>query len=232
MAELHREGDIFFLTMTSGENRFNPEFIKLLHNLLDRVLSSPAGPAALVITSTGKFFSNGLDLDWMQRNQDRVTDFISLYQKLLARLLVFPIPTVAAINGHWFAGGMMFALSCDFRIVRSDRGFACMPEIDLHMPLSSGMLALLQAKITDHRTLRDAILLGKRYGGEESAQLGLVDRAVSESEVLPQSTALAQQIAPKASDRKTYGSIKKAMYFKAVEELERGDLSTLLQAML
>ena len=45
------------------------------------------------------------------------------------RLLTFPLVTIAAINGHAFAGGMMLALACDFRIMTSGKGMLSMNEV-------------------------------------------------------------------------------------------------------
>ena len=65
MIELKRDGAIFTLTMTAGENRWNTTFVRAVAEALDEIEGSD-GPAALVTTSSDpKFFSNGLDLDWI-----------------------------------------------------------------------------------------------------------------------------------------------------------------------
>jgi enoyl-CoA hydratase/carnithine racemase len=66
----------------------------------------------------------------------------------LGRLLCFPVPTIAAINGHAFAGGFMLAFAHDYRIMRTDRGFLCLPEIDLGMGLLPGMNAIIRYRKT------------------------------------------------------------------------------------
>ena len=64
--ELARDGDVFTLTMNAGENRWNTTFVRAFAAALDEVDAS-SGPAALVTTSASeKFFSNGLDLDWVK----------------------------------------------------------------------------------------------------------------------------------------------------------------------
>ena len=57
------------------------------------------------------------------------------------------MPTVAAVQGHVFAAGAMFALSHDVRVMRADRGFFCLPEVDIRIPFSTGMSALVQGRL-------------------------------------------------------------------------------------
>ncbi len=64
LLDLGREGNVFVLTMRSGENRFNRPFLDALNQAFDTVERS-TGPAALVTTGEEKFFSNGLDLAWL-----------------------------------------------------------------------------------------------------------------------------------------------------------------------
>ena len=61
---------------------------------------------------------------------------IILAFNVINSFLCLPIPTVALINGHAFAGGCLLALAHDYRIMRSDRGYMCMNEILLPSPLS------------------------------------------------------------------------------------------------
>jgi Delta3-Delta2-enoyl-CoA isomerase len=67
---------------------------------------------------------------------------------LLARVLVAPVPTVAAVNGHAFGAGSMLGIAHDVRVMRVDRGYYCFPEVDIHIPFMPGMAALIQAKLT------------------------------------------------------------------------------------
>jgi enoyl-CoA hydratase/carnithine racemase len=98
----------------------------------------------LVTVGLGKFYSNGLDLNWMAANKSQSAANLLEAHKIFARLLNLPVPTIAAINGHAYAAGMMLALSHDFRVMRDDRGFLCLPEVDLHMPFTPGMNAVIR----------------------------------------------------------------------------------------
>jgi len=196
MIELKRENGVALLAMRSGENRFNPPFIGELSRALDEVEGSDE-PTALVLTGDGKFFSNGLDLAWMSgEGRDRAGDVVRGMLGIFARLLASPIPSVAALNGHAFAGGAMLALACDFRVMRSDRGFFCIPEIDLGLPLHPAMASLIQARLPK-LTAHEAIVTGKRYGGIEAQARGIVDVAVPAVDLISKSLAVAAPLAGK-----------------------------------
>ncbi len=196
MIECKREGAVAVVQMRSGENRFNPPFISELMRALDEAEHADE-PTALVLTGDGKFFSNGLDLAWMSgEGRDRAGEVLSGMLGIFARLLGSPIATVAALNGHAFAGGAMLALACDFRVMRTDRGFFCIPEIDLGLPLHPGMAALIQARLPK-LTAHEAIVTGKRYGGEEALARGIVDYATPEVDLLPKAISLAAPLAGK-----------------------------------
>lgn len=216
---LTREGPVFLLTLQSGENRFNRDFVTALAGVLDEVEAS-SGPAALVTTGSDKFFSNGLDLDWLMAGGEGPA-FIADFLALLGRFLALPLPSAAAVNGHAFAGGGMFALTHDFRVMRADRGFFCLPEIDLGMPLAPGMNALITGKL-GIPVATDLLLTGRRVGGEEAVRLGVMDEAVAADAVLARAKARVEPLA--AKDRATYGALKRGLFGPAIELLRRGAL--------
>ncbi|WP_406277799.1 enoyl-CoA hydratase-related protein [Embleya sp. NBC_00896] len=215
MPELRHEDSVFVLDLGDGENRFAPDWMKSVHSLLDTVVDHP-GPAALVTTGRGKFFSNGLDLDWLGEHGDRLAPYVADVQVLLARLLTLPVPTVAAVNGHAFGAGAMLAMAHDFRIMRADRGYFCFPEVDIHIPFSPGMAALIQGKLTPAAAIA-SMTTGRRFGGGEARDLALVDDVADESGLIEAATARIRPLAGK--DRTTLGTIKSTMYVTAVTAL-------------
>jgi enoyl-CoA hydratase/carnithine racemase len=216
--DLQRKDAVFVLTMQSGENRFNRPFLAALDRALDEVESSE-GPAALVTLGQGKFYSNGLDLDWLVAQGAEAPRFLADFEKLFARLLGFPMVTVAALNGHAFAGGAMFSLAHDFRVMRSDRGYWCLPEVDLGMPLRPGMNALITGRLPVD-TAHEAIVTGRRYAAAEAVAAGIAQQAVPESEVLPAALALASAHAGKS--RPALAALKREMYRGVLAVLEAG----------
>lgn len=218
--DLRREGDVFVLTMNAGENRFNRPFVDGFGAALDEVEAS-SGAAALVTTGGDpKFYSNGLDLSWLSGDgAAEAGTFVGSVLRLLGRVLACPVPTVAAINGHAFAAGGMLALAHDFRVMRADRGFFCLPEVDLGLPLAPGMVALIECRMTP-AAFRDSILTGLRIGGADAVARGFVDDAVAAEEVLPRAIERAAALAGKS--REAYATLKRSMYGRAIELLNSG----------
>ena len=225
MIEVTRNEDVFVLTMVAEENRFNPTMLDAFDTALSEVEASE-GPAAVVLTGQDKFFSNGLDLDWMMANAEqggpaRVANGL---QALYKRLITFPVATVAAVNGHAFAGGGMLALACDQIVMRTDRGFFCLPEVDINIPFTNGMAQLVQAKLTASAAY-EVMLTGRRFSAEEALAAGFINEAVPDEQVLAAAIARAQALSSK--DRNTVATIKQRMYPGVIESL--GEEVSLLQ---
>lgn len=214
---LEREGEVFVLRYDNGENRFRPESLAEWHAALDEV-EGAGSPAALVTTGTGKFYSNGLDLDWMlgEATEEERGDYIPAVLGLMARVLVFPTITVAALNGHAFGAGAQLSLGHDFRVMRTERGYWCMPEIDMKSPLHPGMTAIIEARVP-RQTAHELIVTGTRYTAEAALAKSIVDHAVPEDRVVPQACEIAAQYAAKADPAMT--ALKKGMYPHTLEAL-------------
>ena len=208
MPSLDRDGDVYLLDLGDDENRFNPDWVGAVEAALDEVAAAPE-PRALVTTARGKIWSNGLDLEWMGAHTDQVPAFVPRVHALFGRMLALPVPTVAAIQGHCFAAGAMLAVAHDFRVMRADRGYFCLPEVDIHIPFTAPMAALIQARLSKSAA-HEAMTTGRRYGGEDAAAAGIVDAAVAEDRVLAE--AVQRAGAQAAKHGPTLGAIKEGMY--------------------
>lgn len=213
MTALTRQEDVYVLDLGDGENRLGPDWLGEVEAALDRVA---AEPAPLVTVATGKHYSTGLDLDWVMANPDQLAAYTHRVQALFVRVLTLPVPTVAAVNGHAFGAGAMLAIAHDFRVMRADRGYFCFPEVDIRIPFTTGMAALIQGKLTP-RTAVEAMTTGRRYGGPEALEAGLVDGTAEESELRASAIARVAPLAGKHPD--TLGKIKSTMYAEAVRRL-------------
>ena len=207
--------DVLLLDLGDGENRFSPDWVAEVGAALDEVAATPE-PRALVTTATGKTWSQGLDLAWLGENPDGFEAYVQSVHGLFARVLALPVPCVAAVQGHCYAAGAMLALAHDQRVMRSDRGFFCLPEVDIRIPFTPGMSALIAARLTP-AVAHEAMTTGQRYGGQAAAAAGLVDVAVAEEELLGTAVARAQELAGKHGP--TLGAIKEELYERALGKL-------------
>lgn len=215
MPTLERDGDVWIINLGDDENRFHPDWIEQVGGFVDQVAAEPS-PRALVTTATGKFFSNGLDLDWLGQNQDQLEDYVASVHGLFAKFLAAPMVTVAAIQGHAFAAGAMLTLAHDWRVMRADRGFWCLPEADIFIPFAHGMNALIMAKLAP-QAQTGAMVAAQRFGGDAAQEAGIVDSTQPESLVVSQAVQMAAAQAGK--DGGTLGAIKKRMYEPVLEAL-------------
>lgn len=217
MPHLNRDGDIWTIDLGADENRFSPRWLDELDHILDEVTTSTE-PAAVVTSGAGKFYSNGLDLDWVGEHPGEFESYVLRVQGLLARVLALPVPTVAAVNGHAFGGGAMLAMAHDYRVMRNDRGFLCFPEVDINIPFTPGMAALIMAKVSP-RAAVDAMTTGRRYGGGDAHAAGLVDAVASIDELAGHAAESVAHLAGK--DRTTLGAIKSTMFASEVTALTK-----------
>ena len=219
MPTLDRADDVFVLDLGDGENRFHPDWLASVHAALDEVAAAD-GPRALVTAATGKFFSNGLDLDWLLGHADQHQEHLADVHGLFARVLALPCVTVAALQGHTFAAGAMLSLTHDFRVMRADRGFWCLPEADIGIPFTPGMSALIQARLAP-QVAHESMTTARRYGGADALAAGIVDRAVGEDAVRRTAVEIARSGAGRAGA--TLGAIKEGMYARALATLRGRD---------
>jgi len=219
MPYLERDGDVFVLFLgnegqTDSENRLHPDWLDEVHTLLDEVAAS-AGKAALVTTATGKFYSNGLDTDWLFGNVDRLHGYLDHVHTVFARLLTFPMATVAAVNSHAFGAGAMIATAHDFRVMRADRGFYCLPEVSLGMPFTVGMNALMAGRLGNQVAL-EAMTTGARYPAAAARAKGIVDDVADADGLLAAAVARAGVL---AGNRAGLPAIKRRLHAAILDAL-------------
>ena len=122
---------------------------------------------------------------------------------------MFPIPTVAALNGHAFGIGALLALAHDQRVQNTERGWFCLPEVDLRMRFNPFQLALVIGKLS-RPTANEAVLSGRRYDGARRSPPGSSTRSRTPDELVDAATALA---APRTGkDRAIVSTLKGDLY--------------------
>lgn len=216
MIELTQEENVFILTMDDGENRWNTTFVRAFSNALDEVEASEGAAALVTCSSDQKFFSNGLDLEWRQsqdeghRGGDRKV-FGREFMSLAGRLITFPVPTICAINGHAFGAGLMIALSHDVRLMREDRGFACANEVEIGMVIPDPELALFRHKMSMSAFFQ-TVQLARRWTGPDALAAGFVEATGTEASLLPLAKQRAQALAHLGANRSVFKTMKERIY--------------------
>jgi Delta3-Delta2-enoyl-CoA isomerase len=193
--DVDRSGDVLVATWRDGENRVNLESVAALEALVETV-ETTEGPLALVLTGEGRFFSNGLDLERFGSDPEQLAATVARFHVLLGRLYVAPAYTVAAINGHAFAAGAMLTCAFDHRVMREDRGYWCLNEADIGLPLSASMTAAVLGRLP-RATALEAMLTARRYPGPEALAAGIVEELAEEDAVLEVAIARAAAAATK-----------------------------------
>jgi len=216
MIDLTRENEVFTLTMNAGENRWNTTFVREVSKALDEIEASE-GPAALITTSANeKFYSNGLDLDWVSDPDahpeagDRAA-FGEEFMTLMGRIITFPIPTIAAINGHAFGAGFMSALCHDVRVMRSDRGFACANEMQIGLKIPTPELNLFRHKLSGSAFF-ETVQLARRWTGPDAQSAGVVQQTADLEGLMGVAQAQARALAPLGANRELYGQQKERLF--------------------
>lgn len=217
MIVVEQRGPVFIATLDRGENVIDPPFVERFDAILEDVATA-AGPRTLVTTGSDRFFSTGLSLHYVETlDESELRTFLATVDRLLARLVSAPFVTVAAINGHCIAAGALLALAHDYRVMRADRGFFALPSVDVGIPFTRGMTALISRKVPPPWS-DDLAISGDRFGGREASGRHVVHRAVPEDAVVPMSVEIAERHSGK--DAETLGTIKQRLYHDVLEALD------------
>ncbi len=215
MIDLERDGDLFRLTMNAGENRWNTTFVRAFAAAVDEVEASEGAVALVTTSASEKFFSNGLDLEWLQQKGDHPGGDRSVFgvefMALMGRLITLPVPTVCAVNGHAFGAGFMLALCHDVRLMRADRGYLCANEMQLGMIIPPPELALFRHKI-GAAAFHETVMLARRWTGPAAQSAGFVEASVPLEELEDRAMTRAAELAPLAANRVGYGWMKEQIY--------------------
>jgi enoyl-CoA hydratase len=175
--------------------------------------------AALVLTGTGSCFSAGLDLKIIPTyDKGEQRRLVELLNRLFLRLYSFPIPTVAALNGHAIAGGMILTLCCDYRVApRGDYRFG-LAEIRVGIPYPVGAMSVVLAELPASAA-RLMVQLGRNMDSAQAVERGVLDEIAEADQVL----ARAEQMAHKFSEMppQAYRRIKRQVRGEVIERVER-----------
>jgi Delta3-Delta2-enoyl-CoA isomerase len=208
--------------MNAGDNRLGLDLCTSLLAMLDRVEKQTEARALVVTSGHDRIWSNGFDTDWIgarlaQGETQVIMDFLARDIELRRRLLLYPLTTISAINGHVFGGGAVLSLCFDFRLMRSDRGYFCIPLVDRGFPIFPGTAALLRQALPVHMV--EAIVLGGlRYTAAECTTNGIIMAAYDKAELMERATGFGRFV---GKDRQTMAEIKQVLNGDIARLMER-----------
>ena len=198
LVEFRLDDHVAVVSMNSGENRFNPSFMDCFLGVLDQIEADTEATTLVVRGTHEKIFSNGIDLEWLvpeiqQQGVEAAKSFFYQLNRVFRRLVTYPLVTIAAITGHAFAGGAILSCAFDFRFMRSDRGFFCLPEVDLGIPFLPGMNAILRSAIPE-QALRELQLTGVRLTADQCREHHIVRGAFPMNQLMDETMNFARLV--------------------------------------
>ena len=205
------EGGIARVTLDDGKmNVINWDFVNELNASMDRALSDQS--KALIITSGRPgVFSAGLDLKLLSSLEFApLMKFTKQFARTMLRILLFPLPTIAAYRGHAIAGGIVISCACDRWIVQDGPFRMQMNEMINGMMIPRWIALICQSTIP-HRWWREVLLQARAYTPREAYERNIPDTLVEESgDVMKVAEAVAQEMSKVSGP--AYGATKKILF--------------------
>jgi len=220
-----KKDTVAVLTMNNKENRQNLDFANAMIKALDEILEDKTISAVVIASSDEKNWSQGIDLQWLMERRaaddlQSIRSFLYRTNDLFRKLLLYPLPVIAAINGHAFGNGALLSCTCDFRFMRSDKGFFCFPEVDVSIPFLPGMIAFTRKAIPEYK-YQEMVYTGKRFTASELEEHHVIRKACKDQdELMKESMDFARTF---EKNRGIFGELKKRMYKSIIQVLDKED---------
>ncbi len=220
-----KQDNIAIIEMCNGPNRMNQTFSDAMNQCLDQVVEDAAVQAVILTSTDEKNFSQGIDVEWIggklgAGDNEAVKSFMYGMNDVFKRLLLFPVPVIAAINGHAFGNGAIISCACDFRFMRKDRGFFCFPEVDVSIPFLPGMIGFVRKAIPEYR-FNQMLLSGQRMTAPDLEAANVIVKACeNQDQLMEEALAYAASFGKK---RGIFQELKKRIHKELVRIIDEED---------
>ena len=206
---------------TNKVNVQNERFFADLHDAFDR-LEREFAAFPVVLTGQGDVFSAGIDFQYSfdifgSGSDDRIREWYRLYRETNLRIFKYPRPTVAAVNGHAIAGGLITALDCDFRIAARKPAKFGLNEVPIGIPMPAAYVEIIKYAL-GVQVGALATLRGELYGLEEAERLGFFHEVVPPDQLLSTAIAYAKCITPDCNT--AYAMSKRALQDSVLRQID------------
>jgi len=169
---------------------------RLMWEELDRALritEEDPDVKVLIFTGQGRAFSTGADLkESPKRTKLEYRAYLEKLQGISLKIIEFPKPTIAAINGYALGSGYELALACDIRIAAEDALIGS-PEAKVSSSVTGGSTRLLVDLIGPAKA-KELIFTAEYIDGKEAERIGLVNRAVRADKLMDETISMAKRI--------------------------------------
>ena len=192
-------------------NTMSRDFWVELGDVLDEI-NRNSDIRVVVMSSTGKHFCAGMDLNAFSNGVDNIPDnkkpdsarvgeaiyrVAKELQEYISKLEKIRVPVIAAIQGGCIGGAVDLVTACDIRLASND-AFFCIQEVNIGMAADVGTLQRLPRIIPDSK-MRELAYTGRRMYADEAKETGLVsDTYDSQDKMLEAASSLAKEIASKS----------------------------------
>ena len=192
-------------------NTMSRDFWVELGDVLDEI-NRNSDIRVVVMSSTGKHFCAGMDLNAFSNGVDNIPDnkkpdnarvgeaiyrVAKELQEYISKLEKIRVPVIAAIQGGCIGGAVDLVTACDIRLASND-AFFCIQEVNIGMAADVGTLQRLPRIIPDSK-MRELAYTGRRMYADEAKETGLVsDTYESQDKMLEAASNLAKEIASKS----------------------------------
>lgn len=156
------------------------------------------GIKVVIITGEGRAFSTGADLkESKDRTLEQYREYLENLQEVSRRIIRYPKPIIAAVNGYALGSGYELALACDIRIAAESAKFGS-PEAKVSSSVTGGAMRLLQDLVGPGKA-KELLFTCEFIDGKEAERIGLVNKVVPDDRLMEEAMAMAQKIAQNSS---------------------------------
>jgi enoyl-CoA hydratase len=194
MIERSDNDGITTLRLAHGKaSALDVELIDALALAVAEVTASDA--RALILTGTGSIFSAGVDLFRLaDGGREYAERFVPALSRALLDLFSFPKPLIVAANGHAVAGGCIFTLAGDYRLMAAGNGRIGIPELLVGVPFPPSVIEAVRFAVPPQH-LQMLIYTGRTVTPDEALHLGLIDEIADPATLLTRAEEIARQFA-------------------------------------
>lgn len=204
-------------------NAISCEVIDQLNHCLNR---AEQAQAVVVITGSASIFSAGYDLKILSKGKNEAKELVKKGSLLAKRLLSFPLPVIAACNGHAIAKGAFLLLSVDYRLGVSGPYKIGLNEVKIGITLHHAGLTIAEYRLSPNYFQR-SVICAEVFNPEDAVKAGFLDKVVSEDKLADEAWDLALDMKEldKNAHRKTKIKARSAIIDRLTMAIEKDDVN-------